>query len=170
MSILSLLLCGALFAIAVGQHRNILEMLITAISLAVAAVPEGLPAVVTICLALSVTRMVKVNTIVRDTAVGGNAGRPSAWSRSDKTGTLTQNRMTVEKCFVENRLADVEEFSRGISGGFFVWDGFVQRRLHRGENRMGDPTELALLDVCERLGVEKEALERRFPPFWGAGL
>lgn len=173
LSILSLALCGALFAIAVVQHRNILEMLITAISLAVAAVPEGLPAVVTICLALSVTRMVRVNTIVRRLPSVETLGAVSVVC-SDKTGTLTQNRMTVEKCYVENRLTDIgqlrEKGLRGAAGGILS----AQEHLMNGMvlcndasasagSRIGDPTELALLDAAQILGYEKNRLEQQMP-------
>ena len=159
---LSLLLCGVLFVIAVLQHRNIPEMLITAISLAVAAVPEGLPAVVTICLALSVTRMVKVNTIVRRLPSVETLGAVSVVC-SDKTGTLTQNRMTVEKCFVKGRILGASKMRVPDAPDFFLGMVLCNDALLEQGSRTGDPTELALLDFGEKAGLIKEETEAGMP-------
>ena len=175
LSILAVALCAALFGLAVWQKRDVGEMLITAISLAVAAVPEGLPAVVTIVLALSVSQMARVHTIVRRLPSVETLGAVSVVC-SDKTGTLTMNRMTVEEVLDAGELLD-----EGVSGR--------RRRPGRGKGamapgqeellrafvlcndaelnkkgRIGDPGELALLEYAEKEGPwTKGELERQLP-------
>lgn len=170
LSILSLGLCFALFGVAILQHRNLPEMLLTAISLAVAAVPEGLPAVVTICLALSVTRMVRVHTIVRRLPSVETLGAVSVVC-SDKTGTLTQNKMTVEKCYLDNRMLEVAESSSCLTrqeaekkyDDFFRGMVLCNDASAEAGKRVGDPTELALVDMAEKYGYDKHSVEQRYP-------
>lgn len=123
----SVFLCILLFVMAVLQRRNVAEMLITAISLAVAAVPEGLPAIVTMVLALSVSRMVKVNTIVKRLPSVETLGCVSVVC-SDKTGTLTQNRMTVTKCYTDGKICEPKRLNRRKTGIFWRDMHFVTMR------------------------------------------
>lgn len=162
LSILAVVLCVALFGIALLQKRNVADMFLTAISLAVAAVPEGLPAVVTIVLALSVSKMVKVNTIVRRLPSVETLGAVSVVC-SDKTGTLTQNKMTAAKCYVNLQMLDADGLKTDRHREFLEGMALCNDAVLRGEEKIGEPTELALLELAGKYQIRREQLEKAKP-------
>ena len=144
-----------------GWLDGIVENFMFAISLAVAAVPEGLPAVVTIVLALGVQKMVKANTIVRKLPSVETLGAVSVVC-SDKTGTLTQNKMTVVRAYLNEQLVGGEEIftdnykflSMGLS---LCSNASVDEGLY------GDPTEIALVEYANKMNQHKGDLEKIAP-------
>jgi Ca2+-transporting ATPase len=148
-------ICVLIFAIGLLQGRGLFDMFLTAISLAVAAIPEGLPAIVAIVLALGVTRMSKINAIVKKLPAVETLGSVTVIC-SDKTGTLTQNKMTVTRHFT---LSEGEEPPLDMIRTFML----CSDATYENGQGTGDPTEIALLAFGGRHGLSKRSLDAECP-------
>ena len=155
LGIAAIIICIVIFLIGIIQGKEIINMFMVAVSLAVAAIPEGLVAVSTIVLAIGVQKMVKKNAIVKKLPAVETLGSSTVIC-SDKTGTLTQNKMTVKQAFWNKKLIDIEnikmdnEFFQLLNNAILCNDSKI---LEDG-SLTGDPTETALTEVAFKFNFD----------------
>ena len=166
-----------MFFVGYLQGNKILEVFMLAISLAVAAIPEGLSAVITITLAMGVQKMAKEKAIVRKLSAVEALGSTEVIC-SDKTGTLTQNKMTLRKVYIDNKLVDVDEASlledilnekieeedlKKLINIMVLCNDTTYGEESGKKVLLGDPTETCLVEFARKLNMDKEKMDIEYP-------
>ena len=165
LGIVALAICVFIFIIGLIQGKEPIHMFMTAVSLAVAAIPEGLVAVSTIVLAIGVQKMVKKNAIVKRLPAVETLGSSTVIC-SDKTGTLTQNKMTVEKIFINDKTQDLEklkektEIDQDLKKLVYANMLCNDTKISSNGKLTGDPTETALVDMAFKLDFDPSIYDR----------
>ncbi|MDR0286933.1 MAG: calcium-translocating P-type ATPase, SERCA-type [Clostridiales bacterium] len=165
----AVIICVIVFLVGIINGKDTLTMFMTAVSLAVAAIPEGLPAIATIVLAIGVQKMVERHAIIRNLPSVETLGSTSIIC-SDKTGTLTQNRMTVVKLWRNGNFYDIDNMDKPLVisdlanlclSGILCNDTKISKS-ESGIKTLGDPTETAIVDMGLKLGLDKRELDGEY--------
>ena len=167
LAVIILIICAIIFVIGLLRGEKPLLMLLTAISLAVAAIPEALPSVVTIALAIGAKRMVKQNALVRKLTAVETLGSVT-FICTDKTGTLTENRMTVERLYDGERVVSKDAITGSSlpeqQARLLYLMSLNNDVLVDFEGKLkGDPTEVALYELAAQTGFTKEETQQESP-------
>lgn len=164
LSIIIMVICAIVFGLGVWRNMGLAESLMFAVALAVAAIPEALSSIVTIGLAIGTQKMAKENAIIKNLRAVEGLGCVSVIC-SDKTGTLTQNRMTVKKAYANGKVWEPEEAKGNdkAMGGLVAESVLCNDGAINGETAVGDPTETALLSFCRTIGGDENKVREEFP-------
>lgn len=161
--IIAILLVPIIVITEVIEGRPFVDMLLVAVALAVGVVPEALPSIISIVLAIGVKKMANKNAIVKKLPTVETLGSVNVIC-TDKTGTLTENKMTVESVYMSenNETMSADEIIQHKNSYFIKGFTLCENAKITAEQRIGDPTELAFIDLAHKAGVDIEKLESKY--------
>jgi len=159
-----MIICAVVFALSMYRGMPVLDSLMFAVALAVAAIPEALGSIVTIVQAMGTQQMAREHAIIKDLKAVESLGCVSIIC-SDKTGTLTQNRMKVEQVYADGKLLKPRDLSSyNLVHRYLLYNAVLDNDASRShDGQIGDPTEIALLEMAERAGTDVEKLRKQMP-------